>query len=127
MEQIADGTGPRAWKYGVNSTLNLSPASDLGINNSTQLVETLDGMNRMFANPYIIFYPVVSRDGMPFPLNRSIREIQGRSFKKEVAWRGNIIAMKYHNNLFSSMMDASMADFPLLKNYLLMHGSPPWP
>ncbi len=124
MEQIADGIGPRAWKYQVNLTQLID--GDLGLNN-TQLVEALDGMNRKFANPYIIFYPVVSRDGMPFPVNKCIREIQGRSFKEEVAWRGNIVIAKYRDNPFSSMMHASMADFPLLKNYLLTHGSPSEP
>ncbi|KAF9008832.1 hypothetical protein BDQ17DRAFT_1236719 [Cyathus striatus] len=104
MDYIAEGLGPRAWKY--------------------QLVEALDGMNRKFANPYIVFYPTVSRDGMPFPVNKSIRDIQGRSFKEEVAWRGNIVVAKYRDNPFSSMIDASMADFPILKNYFLTHGSP---
>ncbi|TFK43306.1 hypothetical protein BDQ12DRAFT_718535 [Crucibulum laeve] len=104
MDYIAEGLGPRAWKY--------------------QLVEALDGMNRKFANPYIIFYPTVSRDGMPFPINKTIRDIQGRSFKEEIAWRGNIVVAKYRDNPFSSMIDASMADFPLLKNYFLTHGSP---
>jgi hypothetical protein len=33
-------------------------------------------MNKKFANPYIIYYPVVSRDGMPFPVNRTVRDIQ---------------------------------------------------
>jgi hypothetical protein len=87
-------------------------------------VEALDGMNRKFANPYIIFYPTVSRDGMVFPVNKSIREIQGRAYREEYAWRGNIVIAKYRDNPFSSMVDASMADFPLLKNYLLTHGAP---
>ncbi len=87
-------------------------------------MEALDGMNRKFANPYIIFYPVVSRDGMPFPVNKSIKEIQGRAFREDIAWRGNIVIAKYRDNPFSSMMNASMADFPLLKNYLSTHGSP---
>ncbi|KDR83494.1 hypothetical protein GALMADRAFT_647529 [Galerina marginata CBS 339.88] len=104
MDYIAEGLGSRAWKY--------------------QLVEALDGMNRKFANPYIIFYPTVSRDGMPFPVNKTIRDIQGRSFKEEYAWRGNIIVAKYRDNPFSSMIDASMSDFPILKNYFLTHGSP---
>ncbi|KAL4264197.1 hypothetical protein AB1N83_004563 [Pleurotus pulmonarius] len=104
MDYIAEGLGPRAWKY--------------------QLVEALDGMNRKFAYPYIIFYPTVSRDGMLFPINKSVREIQGPAFKEEVAWRGNIIVAKYRDNPFSSMIDASMADFPILKNYLMTHGSP---
>ncbi|KAK7060141.1 hypothetical protein VNI00_000905 [Paramarasmius palmivorus] len=104
MDYIAEGLGPRAWKY--------------------QLVEALDGMNRKFANPYIIFYPVVSRDGMPFPVNKAIRDIQGRAFREDLAWRGNIIVAKYRDNPFSSMIDASMADFPILKNYLMTHGCP---
>jgi hypothetical protein len=89
-----------------------------------QLVEALDGMNRKFASPYIIFYPVVSRDGMPFPINKAIQEIQGHAFQESVAWRGNIVVAKYRENPFTSMIDASMADFPILKNYLLTHGCP---
>ncbi|KAJ3745917.1 hypothetical protein EV360DRAFT_57429 [Lentinula raphanica] len=104
MDYIAENLGPRAWKY--------------------QLVEALDGMNRKFVCPYIIFYPVVSKDGMPFPINQTIRDIQGRQFREEVAWRGNVIVAKYHESPYSSLMDASMADFPILKNYLLTHGCP---
>jgi len=104
MDYIAEGLGSRAWKY--------------------QLVEALDGMNRKFANPYVIFYPTTSRDGMPFQINKSIRDIQGRAFKEEHAWRGNIVIAKYRDDPFSSMIDASMADFPILKNYLLTHGAP---
>ncbi|KAI4521626.1 hypothetical protein EV122DRAFT_271784 [Schizophyllum commune] len=104
MDYIAEGLGPRAWKY--------------------QLVEALDGMNRKFTQPYVIFYPVVSRDGMPFPVNKCVREIQGRSYREELAWRGNIIVAKYRDSPFTSMVDASMADFPIIKNYLLTHGSP---
>lgn len=81
-------------------------------------------MNRKFACPYIIFYPVVSRDGMPFPINRGIREMQGPAFVEAQAWRGNIVVAKYRDNPFSSMLNASMADFPILKNYLLTHGCP---
>ncbi|KAJ2924948.1 hypothetical protein H1R20_g12150, partial [Candolleomyces eurysporus] len=103
MDYVAE-IGSRAWKY--------------------QLVEALDGMNKKFANPYIIFYPVVSRDGMLFPVNKCIREIQGTAYKEDVAWRGNIIIAKYRDNPFTSMIDASMADFPILKNYLLTHGCP---
>lgn len=89
-----------------------------------QLVEALDGMNRKFAAPYIFFYPIISRDGMPFPVNRAIRHIQGPAFEEDQAWRGNIVVAKYRDNPFTSMMDASMADFPIVKNFLLTHGSP---
>jgi len=104
MDYIAEGVGSRAWLY--------------------HPVEALDGMNRKFTTPYLIFYPVVSRDGMPFPINKCIREIQGTNYKEEVAWRGNIVIAKYQDDLFSTMMDASMADFPLVKNYLLTNYSP---
>ena len=89
-----------------------------------QLIEALDGMIKKFPTPYIVFYPVVSRDGMPFPVNKGVREIQGRSYREELAWRGNIIVAKYRDSPFTSMVDASMADFPIIKNYLLTHGSP---
>ncbi|KNZ71581.1 hypothetical protein J132_08092 [Termitomyces sp. J132] len=102
--KIAEGLGPRVWKY--------------------HLVEALDGMLRKFTNPYIIFYPIVSRDGMPFPVNKSIRGIQARSFKEEVAWRGNVVIVKYHDSPFSSMMDTPIADFAILRNYLMTHGAP---
>lgn len=35
-----------------------------------QLIELLDGMNKKFANRYVIFYPTVSRDNLPFPVNQ---------------------------------------------------------
>ncbi len=85
-------------------------------------------MIRKFAKPYIIFYPVVARDGMPFPINRTIRDIQGPSFQEEHAWRGNIVVAKYSGDSpFSTLIDASMADFAILKNYFLTHGAPPVP
>ena len=86
-------------------------------------------MNKKFANPYIIYYPVVSRDGMPFPVNRTVRDIQeevnkGRRLREEQLWRGNIVAAKFADDRFTQMMDASMADFPILKNFLGTHASP---
>lgn len=94
-------------------------------------------MNKKFTNPYIVYYPAVSRDGMPFPINKSIRDIQGSDFNERFAWRGtipllegiiptstqslgNIIIGKFrdHDQPFTSMMDASMADFPILKNFI---------
>ncbi|KAM6495679.1 hypothetical protein JOM56_008385 [Amanita muscaria] len=105
MDYIAEGYNPRAWDF--------------------QLMEALDGMYSKFTNPYIIFYPTVSRDGMPFPINKCIQDIQGRGFKEEEAWRGNIVIAKYHDDPFTGIMHASMADFPIIKNYLLTHGCSP--
>lgn len=106
MDYIAEGLGPRAWSY--------------------HLVEALDCMNKKFTHPYVIFYPIVSRDGMPFPVNKFIREIQiqGKSFREASAWRGNIIVAKYRESPFSSMVNGSIADFPILRNYFLTHGVP---
>ena len=84
----------------------------------------LDGMNQRFENPYVIFYPAVSRDGMPFPINESIKKIQGSRFNETHAWRGNIIIAKYCDEHLSSPMKATMADYPLLSNYLLTHKPP---
>jgi len=104
MDYVAE-IGSRAWQY--------------------HLVEALDGMTRNFSNPYVIFYPTVSRDGMAFPVNSAIREIQGRRFKEPYAWRGNIVVARYRESPFSSLINANMADFPILKNYLMTHGAPP--
>lgn len=84
----------------------------------------LDGMNKKFTSPYVIFYPVLSRDGMPFPINKCLREIQGPNFREAIAWRGNLIIAKCRDEQLSAFMDASMADFPILKNYLSKHYPP---
>jgi hypothetical protein len=84
----------------------------------------LDGMNKKFANPYVIFYPVLSRDGMPFPVNKCLKEIQGPHYRENLAWRGNLVIAKYRDEQLSALIDATMADFPLLKNYLSTHYSP---
>ncbi|KAI0637707.1 hypothetical protein C8Q77DRAFT_1153431 [Trametes polyzona] len=104
MDYIADQLGSSAWNF--------------------HLIEALDGMLTKFSTPYILFYPVVSRDGMPFPVNKCIREIQGDRFDEARAWRGNLVVAKYKDNKYSVMTDASMADFPLIKNYLSTHKAP---
>lgn len=86
-------------------------------------MEALIGMNKKFSTPYIIFYPTVSRDGMPFPINKCVREIQETNFNEAAAWRGNILVAKYRDQDYSAMMDASMADFPIVKNYLATHNA----
>jgi hypothetical protein len=84
----------------------------------------LDGMNKKFIYPYVVFYPVLSRDGMPFPINKCLKEIQGPNYRENLAWRGNLVIAKYRDEQLSTLMDATMADFPLLKNYLSTHFSP---
>ncbi|KAH9943006.1 uncharacterized protein BXZ73DRAFT_97072 [Epithele typhae] len=94
MDYIAD----RSWEY--------------------HTVSALDGMSTGFQSPYIVFYPVRSRDGMPFPVNKCVREIQGGAFVDRFPWRGDLVVAKYRDANFSEMTDASMADFPIIKNYL---------
>ena len=84
----------------------------------------LNGMNRKFANPYVIFYPVLSRDGMTFPINKCLKEIQGVNYHEGLAWRGDIVIAKYCDEQLSALVNVTMADFPLLKSYLSTHCSP---
>ncbi|KZT74502.1 hypothetical protein DAEQUDRAFT_195611 [Daedalea quercina L-15889] len=98
MDYIAEGLGPRSWKF--------------------QVIEQLEGMTKKFSTPYIVFYPTVSRDGMPFPVNKCIKEIQADKYQESKAWRGNVIVAKFRDQEYASMMDATMADFPIVKNWL---------
>ena len=84
-----------------------------------QVARGLDQTDKPFQNPYIIFYPVTSRDDARFPVNRMIRSIQQNNFKREKAWRGNIVVAKYRDPAYSAMMDMSVGDYALLSNYLL--------
>ena len=98
MDYIAE-IGSRAWKYQV---CPLQKNSFFKYSHQTQLVKALDGMNRNFTSPYVIFYPTLERGGMPFPVNKAIREIQGRNYNEDSAWRGNIVVAKYRESPFSS-------------------------
>lgn len=81
-------------------------------------------MLQKLPTPYVVFYPVMSRDGMPFPVNKCIREIEGSKYAEDRAWRGNLVVAKYKDTKYSAMIDASMADFPIIKNYLSTHLAP---
>ncbi|KAJ7067940.1 hypothetical protein C8F01DRAFT_1116267 [Mycena amicta] len=107
MDSIAPAVaGGRAWDYII--------------------LESLQGMNKQFSQPYIVFYPTVSQDGSPFPINASIRNIQGPNFREQDAWRGNVIIGKFADRdaPFHSFMDAGMADFPLMRNFIRSRYSP---
>ena len=88
---------------------------------SKQIVEALYGMRKRFATPYIIFYPIAAIDGLPFPVNTFVRDIQGHRFQDKLAWRGDLVVVKYKDPGFSQMHNISMADFPIIKNYLSTH------
>ncbi|KAJ7157044.1 hypothetical protein C8R43DRAFT_883500 [Mycena crocata] len=93
---------------------------------TAQIVDALEEMNQKFTRPYLVLYPTISCDGFPFPVNDSIRSIQGRRYDKQFAWRGDIIVAKYseHGRPFASLTDASIADFPILRNFFTFSRSP---
>ena len=88
----------------------------------TTPIRRLDEMSKDFNDPYLVFYPVVSRDGMPFPINKSIQGIQGKAYSEEYAWRGDILVIKSDGSIGTNPCDISMADFPIIKNWFLTHG-----
>lgn len=90
-----------------------------------QLVNALEGMTKNFEKPYIIFYPLADRSGKAMPINEAIRNIQGKNYSESIMWRGDIVIAKFRGGVgdpFSSLINISMADFPILKNYLLRKG-----
>lgn len=76
---------------------------------------------RNFQYPYVVFFPILSQSGAPFPVNLNIKEIQGRSFKETVAWRGDIVVAKYSDQPYGTLMDCAMSDYPMIKNWLTHH------
>jgi hypothetical protein len=81
-------------------------------------------MTRPFAKPYyIVFYPVVARDEISFPINKSsVPLCKGKHYDEENPWRGDIVVAKLSGPMqfqahFSSITDASMADFAVITNH----------
>ena len=79
------------------------------------MVEALDMMSKKFTNLYIIYCPIVSCNGMPFPVNRAVCNIQEEVNKGRCVSEDHLGTTDDH---YMQMMDASMADFPILKSYL---------
>nr|GAT46229.1 predicted protein [Mycena chlorophos] len=107
MDSIAPVVaGGRAWDY--------------------HIYESLEGVSRHLSQPYIFFFPILSQDGLPFPVNGSIRDIQGHGFTEHNAWRGNIVVGKFtdRNAPFESFMDAGLADLSIIRNLIRSQGSP---
>ncbi|KAJ7603608.1 hypothetical protein DFH06DRAFT_1350066 [Mycena polygramma] len=92
------------------------------------IIDSLDMMTAKLTRPYIVYYPTASCDGMLFPVNKTVQDIQGANLRDpdRQAWRGDILVGKINNREcpFSSMLDASMADYPIIKNYMMTHISP---
>jgi len=83
-----------------------------------QPIHALYGMTRGLTNPYLIFYNPNPRAGV---VNQCIREIQGRGFREDKAWRGDIVVAKYRSIATGDMLHCTAADFPLIKNYFALH------
>ena len=123
MDYIAEGLGPRSWRFQVRDPPSRSYVLSSSVRSRylqlpRQVIELLEGMTKKFATPFVVFYPTVSRDGMPFPINKCIKEVQGDKYQEAKAWRGNVVVAKYRDQEYASMMDATMADFPIVKIWL---------
>ena len=81
-------------------------------------------MPRKLDERFIVFYAVVSVNGEEFDVNEWIKEIQEGRYREDVAWRGDIVIAKYCDNPFTTIIDMSIADYPLIKNFLRTHGQP---
>lgn len=82
-------------------------------------------MTKDFEKPYVIFYPLADRTGKFMPVNKAVRNIQGNKHSGTMEWRGDIMIAKFRGGVddpFSSLIDIHMADFPILKNYLMRNG-----
>ncbi|EPS94021.1 hypothetical protein FOMPIDRAFT_1135053 [Fomitopsis schrenkii] len=98
MDYIAEGLGSRSWRW--------------------QVIDRLEGMRVPFATPFIVFYPSVSRDGMPFEVNQGICQIKEKMVPDARSWRGSLLVAKFRDQQYSEYMNMSMADFPIIKNWL---------
>lgn len=70
---------------------------------------------------YLIFYPARQRSGAAPPVNTCIAEIQGRGYREDKAWRGDVVVAKYRNVESGDIVSCSASDFPLVKNYFALH------
>ncbi|KZS97725.1 hypothetical protein SISNIDRAFT_481620 [Sistotremastrum niveocremeum HHB9708] len=86
---------------------------------SHKVVDSLEGMTKKFTTPYVVFYGSKSRTGEAFPINKTIRQIQGSRFQESKAWRGDVIAVKYEAHSFTRIVDCNSSDFPLLRNWFI--------
>ncbi|KAJ7606582.1 hypothetical protein DFH06DRAFT_987743 [Mycena polygramma] len=100
MDKVNLFDGLKNWKYIICDSLYMMSAK----------------LNR----PYIIFYPIKSDDGRPLPINRNIKDIKGRN-----SWQGDIVVGKFydHEQPFASMVDTSIADYPIVNNFFKHYGA----
>ena len=70
---------------GVSGVASIKLDAGLGLpfNNNTPGHRYSGRHDEEVSTPYIVFYPTVSRDSMPFPVDKYICEVQGRDFFQE--------------------------------------------
>ncbi|TEB39418.1 hypothetical protein FA13DRAFT_1784175 [Coprinellus micaceus] len=96
---------------------------------SFQMISAIPEMRRGFIEPYMVFFPVRSQDGLRFPINECIKAMKGKSFDEETAWRGTIVVAKCVDMSFDgnrAFTDITMADYVFVKNWFLHSRSPPY-
>ncbi|KAA1479883.1 hypothetical protein DENSPDRAFT_750668, partial [Dentipellis sp. KUC8613] len=91
---------------------------------SFQVFDHLDYMTQRFRCPYVIFYPILSCDGLNFDINRTIAEIKGSRYVEDKAWRGDIVVVKYTDHTLDTLDNISISDYAILRNYFRTHDPP---
>jgi len=79
----------------------------------------------------VVFFPIISSSGAPFPINLTIKDIQDQRFREtseymptfsvcrctdapKDAWRGDIVVGKYSDHAFGRIMNCAMSDYPMI-------------
>ncbi|KAL6304375.1 hypothetical protein BKA93DRAFT_733391, partial [Sparassis latifolia] len=83
------------------------------------IIHKLDGMHRPLPNPYGIFTPGMSNNGLPFTRNKCISSMVGSRLPNNTDWKGDIIIVKYRDNTHQDFLDLTMSEFPIVKNYFI--------
>jgi len=85
---------------------------------NTTVIDSLKGMNRKFATPFVIFSPRQGRGKSQLQVNRTIRDMV-ETVPGAPVWRGDAVVLKYENMAFGSVIDCTGSDFPLIRNWLI--------
>ena len=84
-------------------------------------IASLYGMNRTFSDAFVVFYAAGQRSEAALAVNACIAEIQGRGFREQAAWRGDVVVVKYRNVDNGDIVCCPASDFPLVKNFFALH------
>jgi len=85
---------------------------------NAMVIDSLRGMNRKFATPFVIYTPRQGRSRGSLPPNRTIRDmVDGKP--GAYVWLGDAVVVKYDATPFGMIVDCTSSDFPLVRNWLI--------